>query len=38
MNAALTTAALDRRLGIPGVAGISELNSGLARVQITGLF
>jgi glucose-6-phosphate 1-epimerase len=38
MNAVLTTAELDRQLGIPGVARVSEGNSGLARVQITGAF
>jgi glucose-6-phosphate 1-epimerase len=37
-NAVLTVAELDRQLGIPGVARISEGNSGLARVQITGPF
>jgi glucose-6-phosphate 1-epimerase len=29
---------LDRQLGIPGVARVSEGNGGLARVQITGTF
>jgi hypothetical protein len=38
MNAVLTIAELDRQLAIPGVARISEGNSGLARVQITGPF
>jgi glucose-6-phosphate 1-epimerase len=37
-NAVLTVAELDRQLGIPGVARISEGNSGLARVKITGAF
>jgi len=31
-------AELDRQLGIPGIARVSEGNSGLARVQITGAF
>jgi glucose-6-phosphate 1-epimerase len=38
MNEVLTVAELDHQLGIPGVARISEGNSGLARVQITGAF
>jgi glucose-6-phosphate 1-epimerase len=38
MNRDFTVAELDRQLGIPGVARISEGNSGLARVQITGAF
>jgi glucose-6-phosphate 1-epimerase len=38
MNGIFTVAELDRQLGIPGVATISEGNSGLARVQITGAF
>jgi glucose-6-phosphate 1-epimerase len=36
MNEVLTVAKLDRQLGIPGVARVSEGNCGLARVQITG--
>jgi glucose-6-phosphate 1-epimerase len=36
MNAVFTLAELDRQLGIPGVARVSEGYSGLARVQITG--
>jgi glucose-6-phosphate 1-epimerase len=35
MNGVLNIAELDRQQGIPGVAKISEGNSGLARVQIT---
>jgi glucose-6-phosphate 1-epimerase len=38
MNGVFTVAALDRQLGIPGVARVSEGNGGLARVQITGAF
>jgi glucose-6-phosphate 1-epimerase len=38
MSGVLTVAELDRQLGIPGVARISEGNGGLARVQITGAF
>jgi glucose-6-phosphate 1-epimerase len=38
MNAVFTVAELDRQLGITGVARVSEGNSGLARVQITGIF
>ena len=38
MNGVFTVAELDRQLGIPGVARVSEGNSGLARVQITGTF
>jgi glucose-6-phosphate 1-epimerase len=36
MNGVFTAAELDRQLGIPGVARVSEGNGGLARVQITG--
>jgi glucose-6-phosphate 1-epimerase len=36
MNGVFTVAEMDRQLGIPGVARVSEGNSGLARVQITG--
>jgi glucose-6-phosphate 1-epimerase len=36
MNGVFTVTELDRQLGIPGVARVSEGNSGLARVQITG--
>jgi glucose-6-phosphate 1-epimerase len=35
MNGIFTVAELDHQFGIPGVARISEGNSGLARVQIT---
>jgi glucose-6-phosphate 1-epimerase len=38
MNGVFTVAELDRQLGIPGVARVSEGNAGLARVQITGAF
>jgi glucose-6-phosphate 1-epimerase len=38
MNGVFTVAELDRQLGIPGVARVSEGNGGLARVQITGAF
>jgi glucose-6-phosphate 1-epimerase len=38
MNGVFTAAELDRQLGIPGVATVSEDNSGLTRVQITGAF
>jgi glucose-6-phosphate 1-epimerase len=38
MNRVFTAAELDRQLGIPRVARISEGNAGLARVQITGAF
>jgi glucose-6-phosphate 1-epimerase len=38
MNGVFTVAELDRQLGIPGVARVSEGNSGLTRVQITGAF
>jgi len=38
MNGILTVAELDRQLGIPGVAKVSEGNAGLARVRITGAF
>lgn len=38
MNGIFTVAELDRQLGIPGVARVSEGNAGLARVQITGTF
>src|ERR1700691_1292634 len=38
MNGVCTVAELDRQLGIPGVARVSEGNGGLARVQITGAF
>jgi glucose-6-phosphate 1-epimerase len=38
MSAVFTVAELDRRLGIQGVARISEGHSGLARVQITSSF
>jgi glucose-6-phosphate 1-epimerase len=38
MNGVFTVAELDRQLGIPGLARVSEGNSGLARVQITGAF
>src|SRR5580704_17705638 len=35
MNGAFKVAELDRQLGIPGVARVSEGDGGLARVQIT---
>jgi glucose-6-phosphate 1-epimerase len=38
MNGDFTVVELDRKLGIPGVARVSEGNSGLARVQITAAF
>jgi len=38
MNGVFTVAELDRQLGIPDVAGVSEGNGGLARVHITGAF
>jgi glucose-6-phosphate 1-epimerase len=38
MNGIFTAAELDRQLGIPGVATVSDGNGGLARVQITGAF
>jgi len=38
MNGVSTVADLDRQLGIPRVARVSEGNGGLARVQITGAF
>jgi glucose-6-phosphate 1-epimerase len=38
MNEVFPVAELERQLGIPGLARISEGNSGLARVQITGPF
>jgi glucose-6-phosphate 1-epimerase len=38
MNRVFTAGELDRQLGIPQVAKISEGNAGLARVQITGAF
>jgi len=38
MNGMFTAAELGRLLGIPGVARVSEGNSGLVRVQITGAF
>jgi glucose-6-phosphate 1-epimerase len=38
MIKAFTAAELDRQLGIPGIARVSEGNGGLARVQITGAF
>jgi glucose-6-phosphate 1-epimerase len=38
MNGVFTVAELDRQLGIPGVARVSEGNGGLARVQVTGAF
>jgi glucose-6-phosphate 1-epimerase len=38
MEAVLTPAELDRRLGIPGIARVCEGNGGLPRVQITGSF
>jgi glucose-6-phosphate 1-epimerase len=38
MNGIFTPVELDRQLGIPGVAKVSEGNGGLARVQITGAF
>jgi hypothetical protein len=38
MNRVFRVAELDRQLGIPGVARVSEGNAGLARVQITGAF
>jgi len=38
MNGVVTMAELDRQLGIPGIARVSEGNSGLARVEITGPF
>jgi len=33
-----TVAELDRRMGIPGVARVSEGNGGLPRVQVNGSF
>jgi len=38
LNGLFTMAKLDRQLGIPDVARVSEGNGGLARVQITGPF
>ena len=38
MNGVFTAAELNRQLGVPGVARVSEGNGGLARVQITGAF
>jgi glucose-6-phosphate 1-epimerase len=38
MNGVSTAAELNRQLGVPGVARVSEANGGLARVQITGAF
>jgi glucose-6-phosphate 1-epimerase len=38
MNEVFTVAELDRQLGIPGVARVSEGNGGLARVQIACAF
>lgn len=38
MNDVFTIPELDRQLGIPGIARVSEGNGGLARVQITGAF
>jgi glucose-6-phosphate 1-epimerase len=38
MNGIVTGAELDQKFGIAGVARISEGNSGLARVEITGAF
>jgi glucose-6-phosphate 1-epimerase len=38
MEAVLTPAELDRRLGIPGIARVCEGNGGLPRVRITGSF
>ena len=38
MNGSFTVAELERQLGIPGVARVSEGSGGLARVQITGAF
>lgn len=38
MNGGFTVTELDRHLGIPDVARVSEGNGGLARVQITGAF
>src|SRR5215472_16750018 len=38
LNGVFTVGELDRRLGIPGVARVSEGNGGLARVQIRGAF
>jgi glucose-6-phosphate 1-epimerase len=38
MNGVFMAAELDRQLGIPNVARVSEGNGGLARVQITGAF
>jgi glucose-6-phosphate 1-epimerase len=38
MNGVTTVTELDRQLGIPGVATVSQGNFGLARVQITGAF
>lgn len=38
MNGVSTAAELNRQLGVPGVARVSEGNGGLARVQITGAF
>jgi glucose-6-phosphate 1-epimerase len=38
MNGVFTVAELDRQLGIPGVARVSEGKGGLARVQVTSAF
>ena len=38
MNGIFTVTELDRQLGIPGVARVSEGNGGLVRVQIKGAF
>ncbi|MFY9903835.1 MAG: D-hexose-6-phosphate mutarotase [Terriglobales bacterium] len=38
MNGVFAVAELERQLGIPGVARVSEGNGGLARLQITGTF
>jgi glucose-6-phosphate 1-epimerase len=38
MNGVVAVAELDRQLGIPGVARVSEGNGGMPRVQITGAF
>jgi glucose-6-phosphate 1-epimerase len=38
MNGVFAVTELDRQLGIPGVAKVSEGNGGLARVQVTGAF
>jgi glucose-6-phosphate 1-epimerase len=38
MSGVFTVAELDRQLGIPGIARVSEGNGGLPRVQITGAF